>query len=73
MSYESFRTDNPVLDAERWASREDPRPLLGRCEICGCEIRGGTAEYDPDDAYEFDNEYVCSDHLEEYFKDNKLK
>lgn len=64
--------DNPIQDAEE--SAVDKRPVLGHCEICGCEIHGGTAAYDPDDAYQFDDGVVvCEDHLHEYFKEYKLK
>lgn len=65
--------DDPVADAEDWASREDERPLLGYCEICGCELRGSSSGWDADDGYEINGDYVCADHLHEYFKDQKIR
>lgn len=66
-----MRTFDPVADAEVHAS--DLRPLLGNCEVCGCEIHGSCDGYEADDAYEFDGEFVCANHLADYFEENKLK
>ena len=63
-------TDDPILDAERWFSREDPRPLLGHCAICNQEIRGENEDYDADDAYCFEGDYVCGDCLLKYLDKN---
>jgi hypothetical protein len=67
----NWERDEPVLDAEE--SGEDTRPLVGHCVICGCELRGSTAGYDPDDGYEIDNVFICADHLHEYFKDRRIR
>ena len=64
--------DDPVADAEDWA--EDRRPLVGNCEVCGCELHGGDDRWDADDGYEVeDNVFVCDDCLREYFKDRRIK
>lgn len=65
--------DDPVADAEDWASREDERPLLGYCKICGCELRGSSNGWDADDGYIIDNELVCDDCLREHFKEMRIK
>lgn len=64
------RTNDPVADAEAYAI--DKRPLLGTCAVCGKEIHGGSDRYEPDDAYLIEGDYVCDDHLREYFADNKI-
>ena len=66
-------TDDPVRDAENWAAREDSRPLLGHCAICSQEIRGENEDYDADDAYEFDGDYVCDDCLRTYLEKEGYK
>lgn len=33
-----YKTDDPIRDAER--AQQDPRPLVGECAFCGCEVRG---------------------------------
>ena len=60
--------DAPELDAEE--ASIDTRPILGRCEICGKEIHGSDSTSLPDEAYCFDGNYVCYDHLHEYFHEN---
>lgn len=66
-----MRTFDPVADAEAHAS--DLRPLLGNCEVCGCEIHGSCDGYEADDAYDIEGAFVCYDHLHEYFADCRLK
>jgi hypothetical protein len=65
--------DNPVADAEDWASREDPRPVAGKCKICGALLHNGYNGWDPDDGYEIDGDVICADHLHEYCKNWRLK
>ena len=65
--YQSRRTADPVADAE--ANATDTRPLLGECAICRCEIHGSDSTHYADEAYYIDGEYICSDHLHEFFKD----
>lgn len=66
-------TNNPIADAEEWGNREDPRPLLGHCNICDCEIHGSGNGWDPDDAYVIEGDYVCDDCLREYMKEWRIK
>ena len=66
MSGRNWYRDDPVRDAEDWAAREDTRPLLGHCEICGQEIYGEDDDYDADDAYVFEGDYVCDNCLFKY-------
>lgn len=54
MSYIPLRTANPIADAERWASREDTRPIIDTCPVCHEPIRGENENYEKDDAYEID-------------------
>jgi hypothetical protein len=51
----------------------DRRPLLGYCEVCGQEIHGSMPGWYADEAYCINGEYVCRDHLEDYFIDNKIE
>lgn len=47
-----MRTDNPVLDAERWAAEQEEKVehLLPNCQACGKVIRDEYCyQYDPDD------------------------
>lgn len=67
----NWNRDDPVADAEEAAT--DKRPVLGHCEVCGCEIHGSTEFYDPDDAFCIEGAYICFDHLHNYFIDCKLK
>lgn len=71
--YVPYWTNDPVSDAERWASREDERPLLGKCEICGEEIHGGDGWYEPDDAYDIDGELICDDCLRKWAEKYKIE
>lgn len=71
--YVPLRTSNPIGDAERWASREDERPLFGYCEICGREIRGSNDGWEADDAYKIDEELICDDCLRRWADDFKIK
>ena len=66
-----YRSDDPVRDAEDVAT--DKRPILGNCEICGCEIHGGDEFYEPDDAYCIDDDYVCFDCLYRYMSRYKIE
>lgn len=63
--------DDPVRDAEDAAT--DKRPILGYCAECGCEIHGSMPGWYADEAYCINGEYVCRDHLEDYFRDNKIE
>lgn len=60
-----FHRTEPWVDAEMYAY--DDRPVMGECEICGCEIHGQSRDYYADDAYLFDGgEFVCSDCVTKY-------
>lgn len=61
-------TDNPVVDAERWANREEPRPVLGECPECHEPVYGECDGYYADDAYEIDGEVIHEDCLIPYLK-----
>lgn len=61
-----YRTDNPVLDAER-ASR-DTRRVVAHCDVCGKELRQGSYMEDPDEAYEIEGEMICSDCIYDYLR-----
>jgi hypothetical protein len=63
--------DDPVRDAEDAAT--DKRPILGYCAECGCEIHGGNDFYEPDDAYYINGDYICDDHLRDYFEDCRIR
>jgi hypothetical protein len=65
------RTIDPIADMEE--SQMDRRPLLGYCEVCGQEIHGSMPGWYADEAYCINGEYVCRDHLEDYFIDNKIE
>lgn len=67
-----IRTDNPIADAEAWASRKDPRPLVGYCCICGAELRGTAPGWDADDGYFIEGDVVCDDCLREYMKGRRI-
>lgn len=71
--YVPLRTNNPVGDAERWASREDERPLLGYCIYCNCEIRGSNDGWEADDAYEIDGDLICDICLLRWAEEFKIK
>ena len=68
-----MRSDDPVKDAEYWASREDPRPLIGHCKICGAPLHSSCEGWDADDGFLIDGDAVCDDHLREYLKDRRIK
>ena len=65
--------DDPVRDAEEYITRKDPRPLIGHCCECGCELRGSNNGWDADDGYIIDNEVICDDCLREHFKEERIK
>lgn len=71
--YDSIRTADPVADAERWASREDPRPMLDICPICGEPVYGETDGWEKDDAYEFGEDIVHEDCVLSYLKQKGYK
>lgn len=50
-----------------WMSEPiDDRPVIGNCEVCGCEIHGSSPGDYGDCFYDFFGELVCEDHLTEY-------
>lgn len=65
---EFYRTADPVADAERWAGREDPRPVLGNCPVCGEPVYGECDGWEKDDAYEFGGDVVHEDCLKRYLE-----
>lgn len=73
MSGRNWFRDDPIRDAEDWAAREDPRPLAGHCEVCGCELHNSCPGWDPDDGYEIEGVVICDDCIREYFKDRRLR
>ena len=68
-----MRSDDPVKDAEYWANRADPRPLIGHCEICGAPLHSSCEGWDADDGFLIDGDAVCDDHIREYLKDRRIK
>lgn len=66
-------TNDPVKDAENWFGREDPRPILGNCPICGEPVYGEDDGWDADDAYELDGEVIHSDCVFKYLDKNGYK
>lgn len=69
----NYYRDDPIRDAEDNTEKEDPRPLVGHCEVCGMALHGGSEGWDPDDGYEIGSEFICADCLHEYFKDYRIK
>ena len=67
-----MRTNDPVADMEK--SQEDRRPIVGYCEVCGCELHGGNDLYDADEGYEVEHGvFVCEDHLKDYFYPYRIR
>jgi hypothetical protein len=59
--------------SEEYITRKDPRPLIGHCCECGCELRGSSNGWDADDGYIIDNEVICDDCLREHFREMRIK
>ena len=68
-----FRSSNPERDAEEWVSRTDGRPVLDICPVCGEAVYGGNDDYEPDDAFELDENIIHSDCVITYLKENGYK
>lgn len=64
MSY----TDEPVIDAEEYCSREDPRPIVGTCEQCGHPVYGRSENYDGDECIEIPGGLIHWDCWNDYGK-----
>lgn len=61
----SYRSDNPVRDAEYAAI--DMRPVHGYCEECGCALHSSDGIYESDVMYLFDGgEFICESCLHTY-------
>ena len=56
-----MRTCDPILDAERYISRKDPRPIVGVCPVCDRPVYGEDDRYYKDDAYEIDGWTIHED------------
>lgn len=65
--------DDPVKDAEDWAAREDPRPIIGECPVCGEPVRGEDDWYEKDDAYIIDEHVVHDNCLRQFLDKNGYK
>ena len=44
----------------------DPRPVIGQCAVCGCDIHDECDGYYADTYYDIFSELVCEDHIREY-------
>jgi hypothetical protein len=71
--YAPLRTSDPVADAERWASREDKRPIRGFCQICKKPVYGENDSYDADYAYLFDDGIVCDACINTYIAERRIR
>lgn len=60
----------PWMDAE--AAAHDWRPVIGECDICGCDIHGADGVYESDEAFAFEDggDVVCSDCLYKYCREH---
>lgn len=67
---EILRTADPVMDAERYANRKDPRPSLGECPVCGETVHDKCEGWLADDGYIIYGVAVHEDCLKE-FLDNR--
>lgn len=63
-----WNRDDPVKDAEDWVSREEERPALGTCPVCGEVVYGENGKWEKDDAFEIDGEIIHEDCVIEYLK-----
>lgn len=45
---------------------EDQRPVIGKCDWCGCDIHKGDATHYSDEYYEFDGTLICEDCVNSY-------
>ena len=68
-----YSRDDPVTDAEEWASREDNRPVMGVCPVCGQNVCDENDFYGKDDAFEIDGEIIHEDCVMEFLKDRGYK
>lgn len=49
---------------------DDTRPILGKCEVCKCDIHGKNELYEQDLCYDFGYGLVCDRCMYEYVYDN---
>lgn len=71
LGFRDWTRDDPVLDAERWFSRDNNRPVMCQCEECGCDIHREDDYFEADDAFLFDSgEVVCFNCLYDYCNKN---
>lgn len=66
-------TDNPVRDAEEYANRKDPRPVIGICPYCNEAVYGENDGYYGDDAYMIDGWTVHEDCVLPFMKKRGYK
>lgn len=56
---------------DEWLNpKDDPRPVIGECAECRCDIHDSTFGYESDFYYDFDGDMVCEDCLEDYCRRN---
>lgn len=71
--YNSYFTSDPIRDAETYASREDTRPIIDRCPVCGEPVHGENDDYEKDDAYKIDGWVVHEDCVLKFLKKEGYK